>query len=129
LHGLYIVIVRTIGGLWSSALAEEPLTEDYLCWLSEEISGLPNMFGCVNKIFATAAIEGALTMVRDSIDLNDVRDVTIESGADILPTGPNVRRAAWAVSKKWWHSFRYDYVLSIICAKQEEVLGYFQLLL
>jgi hypothetical protein len=26
-----------------------------------------------------------------------------------------------AISKKWWRSFSYDYVLSIIHARQEEV--------
>jgi hypothetical protein len=33
------------------------------------------------------------------------------------------------ISKKWWHPFSYDYVLSVIRAKQEEVLVYFVVLL
>jgi hypothetical protein len=51
------------------------------------------------------------------------------SGTDVLSAGPDMWRAARAVSTKWWRSFGYNYVLSIIHAKQEEVLGYFQLLL
>jgi hypothetical protein len=48
--------------------AEVPLVEDYLCWLSDEISGLPDMLSGVNENFPTAAIEGALAMAGDSID-------------------------------------------------------------
>jgi hypothetical protein len=77
------------------------------------------------NFFSTAAIEGALAMAGDLIDL----DAAAESRADILPAGHDVRRAALAVSKKWWRLFGYNYVLSVIRAKQEEVLGYFQLLL
>jgi hypothetical protein len=81
------------------------------------------------NFFSTAAIEGALAMAGDLIDLDTVRDAAAESRADILPAGHDVRRAALAVSKKWWRLFGYNYVLSVIRAEQEEVLGYFQLLL
>jgi hypothetical protein len=40
-----------------------------------------------------------------------------------------VWRVARVVSKKWWRPFGYDYVLSVIHAKQEEVLVYFDALL
>jgi hypothetical protein len=129
LRGLYAGNVRTIGGLCSPVLAEEPSAGDYLRWLSEEISGLPDMFIGVNENSTTAAIEGALTMAGDSVDLDVMRSTAAKCGTDVLPTGPDVRRAAWAVSKKWWRSFGYNYVLSVIHVKQREVLAYFQLLL
>jgi hypothetical protein len=109
--------------------AEELSVEDYLRWLSDEISGLPNMFNGVNENFATAAIEGALDVVGDLIDLDVVWGTTAEGDLDVLPAGSDVRRVAWAISKKWWHPFGYDYVLSVIRAKQEEVLVYFVVLL
>jgi hypothetical protein len=52
------------------------------------------MFSGVNENFATAAIEGALTMAGDSVDLDDVQKTAAESGANILPAGHDVRRAA-----------------------------------
>jgi hypothetical protein len=100
LHRLYAGNVRTIGGLCSPVLVEEPSAVDYLRWLSEEISGLPDMFSGVNKNFATTVIKGALTMARDSVDLDVVRGVAIEAGMDILPAGCDVGRATRAVSKK-----------------------------
>jgi hypothetical protein len=129
LHRLYAGNVQIIGGLCSPMPAVETSVEDYLRWLSDEISGLPDMFGGVNENFATAAFEGGLTIVDDSIDLDVVRGAATEGGADVLPTGSDVRRVAWAVSKKWWRPFSYNYVLSIIRAKQEEVLVYFDILL
>jgi hypothetical protein len=48
LHGLYSSNVQIIGGLCSPMPAEEPSIEDYLCWLSDKISGLPNVFSSVN---------------------------------------------------------------------------------
>jgi hypothetical protein len=93
--------IQTIGGLCSQMPIEEPSIEDCLCWLSKEISGLPDMFSGVNENFATTAIERALAMARDLIDLDVVRGVTTKSGVDVLPAGHNVRRAARAVSKKW----------------------------
>jgi hypothetical protein len=110
LRRLYVGNVQTIGGLCSLMPAEEPSVEDCLCWLLEEISGLPEMFSGVNENFATAAVEGALAMVEDSVDLDVVQGVAAESGADVLPTRHNIRRAARAVSNKWWHSFGYECV-------------------
>jgi hypothetical protein len=51
----------------------EPSVEDYLRWLSEEVSGLPDMFRSVNENFSIATIEGALTMAKDSVDLDAIR--------------------------------------------------------
>jgi hypothetical protein len=70
LHGLYGGNIWIIGGLCSPMHAGELLVEDCLHWLSDEISGLPDMFNSVNENFATAAIEGALAMAGDSIDLD-----------------------------------------------------------
>jgi hypothetical protein len=72
LHRLYAGNVETIGGLCSRMPAGEPSTEDYLCWLPEEVSGVPNMFNGVNENFATAAIEGALVMAGDTVDLDAI---------------------------------------------------------
>jgi hypothetical protein len=77
-----------------------------------KISGLPDMFNSVNENFHTAAIEGALVMVRDYTNLDALPSATAESGVDILAIECGVRRAAWAVLKKWWPSFSYDYVLA-----------------
>jgi hypothetical protein len=118
---LYTGNVQTIGGLCSPVPAEEPYIEDYLRWLSDEVSGLPSMFSSVNENFASSAIEGALAMAEDLVDLNVVDNDAGEGGADVLPAGPAVRRATQAVSKKCWHLFGYDYVLSIIHARQEEI--------
>jgi hypothetical protein len=78
----------------------EPLAADYIHWLSDEVSGLPEMFSGVNEIFATAAIEGGLAMARDSVDLDVVRGAAAESGTYVLTSGSGVRRAAWAVLRK-----------------------------
>jgi hypothetical protein len=107
---------QTIGGMCSPMREGEPSTADYLRWLSTEIFGLSDMFGGVNENFVTVVIEGALVMVRDSIDLDALQSVAAKSGADILPTKHDVQRATRAVSKKWWHSFSYDYVLASIHA-------------
>jgi hypothetical protein len=129
LHELYADNVQIIDGLCSLMPAEEPSVEDYLCWLPDEISGLPDMFNGVNENFATAAIEGALAMASDSIDLDVVRGMAAEGGAYVLPTESDAWRVAWVVSKKWWCPFSYNYVLSVIRANQEEVLVYFDVLL
>jgi hypothetical protein len=49
--------------------------------------------------------------------------VATNSGADILPMGRGVRKAARAVSRKWWSSFGYDYVMAAIQAKLREVIA------
>jgi hypothetical protein len=79
----------------------------------------------MNENFATTAIEGALTLATNSVDLEAVRVATSGGGADVLPAVSGVWKAARAVSKKWWRSFGYDYMLSVICAQQWKVLSYF----
>jgi hypothetical protein len=69
-------------------LVEEPSAEDYLRWLSEEAFGLPDMFSSMNENFAAAAIEGALAMARDSVDLDIVRVAASESGVDVCLLRP-----------------------------------------
>jgi hypothetical protein len=123
LRELYVCNAQTIGGLCSLMPEGEPLAIDYPHWLSAEISSLPDMFGGVNDNFVTAAIEGALVMAGDSVDLNALQSVVIESGAYILPAKHNVWRAMLAMSKKW-RSFNYNYVLAAIRAKHEKVFAY-----
>jgi hypothetical protein len=125
LHEMYTDKVQSIGGLCSAMSAKEPSVEDYLNWLSEEVTGLPDMFSGMNENFATTAIDGALALASNSIDLKAVRVAASEGGADVLSTAPGMRKAAQAVSKKWWRSFNYDYMLSVICAQQSKVLSYF----
>jgi hypothetical protein len=72
----------------------EPSVEDYLNWLSEEVSGLLDVFSSVNENFVTAAVEGALVLASDSIDLEAVWIGASEAGADILPAASGVRKAA-----------------------------------
>jgi hypothetical protein len=114
------------GGLCSQLPTEEPSVEDCLYWLSEEISCIPGVFSGVNENFVTAAIEGPLTMAKDLVDLDVVRGVSIESGVDVLLARHNVRMATHAISKKWWCSFGYDYVLAAIRANHEKVLVYYR---
>jgi hypothetical protein len=109
--------------------AEEPSIEDYLRWLSDEIFDLPDMFSGVNENFATAAIEGAFAMASDSIDPDVVWGVATVGGVDVLPIGSDVRRVTWAVSMKWWRLFGYNYVLTIIRARRDDVFVYFDVLL
>jgi hypothetical protein len=90
---LYVCNAHTIGGLCSPMPESEPSAADYLRWLSTEISSLPDMFGSINENFVTAAVEGALVMVGDSIDLDALQSAADESGVDILPAEHNVRRA------------------------------------
>jgi hypothetical protein len=81
------------------------------------------MFGGVNENFVTAAIEGALIMAGSSVDLDALQDAAAASGVDILPAERDVRRAARMVSKKWWCSFGYNYVLDAIHARLCEVVA------
>jgi hypothetical protein len=119
---LYVRNAQTIAGLCSPIPEGEPSAVDYLCWLSTEISGLLDMFGGINENFVTTRVEGALMMVRNSIDLDALQGAAAESGSDVLPVERDVWRAMWAVSKKWWHYFGYDYVMSAIHATHEKVL-------
>jgi hypothetical protein len=116
----YVCNVQSIGGLCLLMPEGEPLAADYIRWLSAEVTGLPEMFAIVNKKFISAAVEGALVMAGDFIDLDALQNFAAGSGADILPTEHDVHRAACAVSKKLWHSI-YDYVLAAIRAKFHEV--------
>jgi hypothetical protein len=72
---------------------------------------LGNVCG-VNENFISAAVEGALVMAVESIDLDALQDVATESRAAILPMERDVQRAACTILKKWWPSFGYDYVLA-----------------
>jgi hypothetical protein len=69
---LYADNIQTIGGLCSPMPAEDPSADDYLRWLSGEVSGLPVMFSGINEKFTSATIEGAFAMAGDSIDPNIV---------------------------------------------------------
>jgi hypothetical protein len=122
LHELYVHIVQTIGGLCLPMPMGEPSVDDYLCWLSAGIFDLPGMFGGVNENFATAAIEGALAMARDSVGLSALQVVAAESGVGILPTECSVRRAVQVVSKNCWRSFGYDSVLAAIHTNHKRYL-------
>jgi hypothetical protein len=45
------------------------------------------------------------------VDLDALQDDAAASVVDILPAECDVHRDACMVSKKWWHSFGYNYVL------------------
>jgi hypothetical protein len=129
-HDMYVERVQSIRGLCLTMPAGKPSVVDYLNWLSEEVYGLPDMFSGVNQNFATAAIERALTLAGASIDLEALRTGASKAGMDILPTALGIRKAAGAISKKWWWLFGYDYVLSAIHSQQAKakVLSYFWVL-
>jgi hypothetical protein len=82
------------------------------------------MFRGVNENFATVAVEGALVMVGDSVDLDPLQGTVAQSGTNILPAKRDVQRAVRAMSKKWWRSFGYNYVMASIRTKHEKVLVY-----
>jgi hypothetical protein len=98
-------------------------TVDYIRWLSMKVVGLPKMFAGVNENFISIVVEGALVMVEESVDLDALQDVATERGTDICPAGRVVQRDAHTVSKKWWCSFGYDYLLSAIRTKLREVIA------
>jgi hypothetical protein len=102
----------------------EPLVVEYIRWLSVEVTGLLKLFDDVNENFICAMVEGTLVMAGDSIDLATLKNVAADSGADILPMRRDVRKVMRVVSKKWWHSFGYDYVLVAIHAKFCEVIAH-----
>jgi hypothetical protein len=91
---MYAERVQSIRGLCLMMPAEAPSVEDYLNWLSKEESGLPIVFSGVNENFATAAIEGALVLAGDSIDLKVVRTAASEASTDILPAASGLQKAA-----------------------------------
>jgi hypothetical protein len=70
------------------------------------------MFAGVNENFISVTVEGALIMASEYADLNALQDAAAVSEADIMPT--DVRRAVNMVSKKWWCSFGYNYVMGAI---------------
>jgi hypothetical protein len=55
--------------------------------------------------------------------------VATDGGVDILPIEQDVRRAVRAVSKKWWQSFGYNYVLTTIHTTLHEVIALMQFVL
>jgi uncharacterized protein with HEPN domain len=121
LQRLYIRNIQVIGGLCSTMYEVVPSGADNIHWISTEMAGLREMFTSVNENFVSTAIEGALVMARESVDLDAFQDVAPESEPDIFPVDRNVWRAARAVSKKWWRSFGYNYVLAAIRTKLHEV--------
>jgi hypothetical protein len=121
LQKLYVCNVQSIGGLCSPMPEGDLSALDYIRWLSAEVAGLPKMLAGVNENFIFAVVEGTLMMASQSVDLGALQDAAAVSKADILPMEWDVRRATHTVSKKWWHSFGYDYVLCAIRAKLLEV--------
>jgi hypothetical protein len=122
LHTLHVRNTQSIGGLCSLLPEGKISAAVYLCWLSVEMSGLPDMFAGVNENFVSTAIEGTLVMAGDSVDFDGLQTTAAESEADILPANRDVRGAARVVSKKWWRSFGYNYVLAAIRAKHDKIL-------
>jgi hypothetical protein len=124
LCALYVCNIQNIGDLCSPMPESEPSAMDYIRWLSTEVTALPEVFVGVNDNFISATVKGTLLMGRDSIDLATLQTVATDSGADILPTGRDVQKAARAVLKKWWCSFGYDSVLADIQAMFREVIAH-----
>jgi hypothetical protein len=116
---LYSHNIQSIRGMCLLMSEGDPSTADYIRWLSMEVGGLPEMFAGVNENFISVVVEGALIMARESANLNALQDVVAVSRADIMPV--DVRRAARVVTKKWWCSFGYNYMLGAIRTKLCEV--------
>jgi hypothetical protein len=103
LQALYVCNVQSIGGLYSLMAESEPSAAVYLRWLSTELTGLPEMIAGVKENFISVAVEGTLVMVGSSVYLGALHTVAVDSRTNILPVEKDVRRAAHAISKKWWH--------------------------
>jgi hypothetical protein len=86
LQALYVRNTQSIRGLCSPILEGEPSDGDYLHWLSSELNDLAVMFSGVNENFIFPAIESALVIVGDSVDLGALQTAAADIGADILPT-------------------------------------------
>jgi hypothetical protein len=121
LRRLYIHNIQVIGGLCSPMSKANPSAADYIRWLYTEVVGLLKMFADVNENFVSAAVEGALVMAGDSVDLDALKDVATESGPDISPLDQDVRRVVREISKKRWCSFNYNYVMTAIRTNLHEV--------
>jgi hypothetical protein len=76
----------------------------------------------VNENFISTVVEGTLVMVQYSVDHAALQIMATDSGADILLAERDVRRATCTVSRKWWRSFGYDYVLAAIQDELHEVI-------
>jgi hypothetical protein len=124
LRKLYVLNVQSIGGLCSPMPEGDLSTAEYICCLSAEVAGLPELFAGVNENFISVAVKGILIMAGQFVDLGAMQDTTAASKADILPAERDVWRDAHTVSKKWWRSFGYNYVLGAICKKLREVTTY-----
>jgi hypothetical protein len=129
LHALYVRNIQNICGLCSPRPESEPSAMDYVRWLFTEVTGLPEVFVGIIENFISATVEGTLVMARDSVDLAALQTMAAGSGAEILPTRRDVRKATRAVSKKWWCSFGYDYVLAAIQSKFREVITHMRFIL
>jgi uncharacterized membrane protein len=92
-HDMYAERVQSIGGLCLTMPAEEASIEDYVNWLSEEVYVLLDVFSGVNENFAIVAIEGALALAGDSIDLEAVHTTASKDGAYILPTASGAQKS------------------------------------
>jgi uncharacterized membrane protein len=90
---MYAERVQSIGGLCLTMPAEEASIEDYVNWLSEEVYVLLDVFSGVNENFAIVAIEGALALAGDSIDLEAVHTTASKDGAYILPTASGAQKS------------------------------------
>jgi hypothetical protein len=85
LRALYEHNVQSIRGLFLRMPKGEPLVVDYNRWLYAEVTGLPEVFSGMNKIFVSIAVEGTLIMVGGSINLAALQAIPADSRADILP--------------------------------------------
>jgi hypothetical protein len=121
LQKLYVHNIQGIKGLCSLVPEVGSSAADYIRWLFMEVAGLPEIFAGVNENFISATVEGALMMAGESVDLDTLQDVAVDSEVDILPVGCDVQRATCAVLKKWWCSFGSNYVLATIHTKLREV--------
>jgi hypothetical protein len=109
--------VQSIIGLCSPMPEGENTVADYVRWLAMEVNSLPEVFFGVNENFASAAVEGALAMARDSVDLADLQASAAVSRADELPGGRDIRKTTRTTERKWWRSFDYASTLATVQAR------------
>jgi hypothetical protein len=67
---------KAFGAPCSPVSEDEPSARDYMRWLAAKVASLPEVFAGVNENFVSVAIEGALWMAGDSVDMDALQTST-----------------------------------------------------
>jgi hypothetical protein len=70
-------------------------------WFAAEVASLPEVFLGINDNFILAAVDGALMMAGDYVDLSALQASTAASGVDILLGAREIRKTARTIICSW----------------------------